>query len=364
MASSKARTSSFSRNLSSASTPQIPGLKHGPNGTMFLSSGIEDLDKILGGGFTLGSLVMVMEDPEAPHHMLLLRNFMSQGLIHTQPLLYASPAKDPKGFLGTLPNPLTSKDDKSHVRETEQEKALRIAWQYKKYFGEQNLNSQRDGKAEYCNDFDLRKPLERHILIGQSIDCVSFQECSNVATLYDRCSTFLAPNHRLSTGEKGLEKLDGNRSDGGITCGGRIAIQSLCTPQCDFSNKDWEMLSFIRSLKSILRSSNAVAILTFPPSLLSPYFLKRWQHLADTLISVKTIPDEDKELSKLLTGYQDMIGLQNVHKVARINTQVPAILDATIYSMKLYKRRSLILECLNQAPVDGSSGTSYASSGS
>ncbi|KAG9155474.1 hypothetical protein Leryth_009897 [Lithospermum erythrorhizon] len=109
-----------------------------------------------------------------------------------------------------------------YVRETEQEKALRIAWQYKKYFGEQNLNSQRDGKAEYCNDFDLRKPLERHILIGQSIDCVSFQECSNVATLYDRCSTFLAPNHR---------------SDGGITCGGRIAIQSLCTPQCDFSNK-------------------------------------------------------------------------------------------------------------------------------
>lgn len=32
--------------------------------------------------------------------------------------------------------------------------------------------------------------------------------------------------------------------------------------------------------------------------------------------------DEDKELAKLLTGYQDMVGLLNVHKVARINTQV------------------------------------------
>lgn len=68
----------------------------------------------------MGSLVMVMEDPEAPHHMLLLRNFMSQGLVHKQPLLYASPAKEPRGFLGTLPKPVSSKDDKSHDRETEQ----------------------------------------------------------------------------------------------------------------------------------------------------------------------------------------------------------------------------------------------------
>lgn len=75
---------------------------------------------ILGGGFALGSLIMVMEDPEAPHHMLLLRNYMAQGLMHNQPLLYASPSKDPKGFLGTLPNPIPPKDDKPHDHGTEQ----------------------------------------------------------------------------------------------------------------------------------------------------------------------------------------------------------------------------------------------------
>lgn len=63
---------------------------------------------------------MVMEDSEAPHHMLLLRNFMSQGLVHNQPLLYASPSKDPKGFLGTLPSPTSSKDNKSRDRDTDQ----------------------------------------------------------------------------------------------------------------------------------------------------------------------------------------------------------------------------------------------------
>lgn len=85
--------------------------------------------------------------------------------------------------------------------------------------------------------------------------------------------------------------------------------------------------------------------------------------MADTLLSVKAIQDEDKELAQLLTGYQDMVGFLNVHKVARINTQVPVILEATTFSIKLQKRRYLVLECLNQAPVDGSSGTSYGTSG-
>ncbi|KAJ0719508.1 hypothetical protein HanLR1_Chr08g0282531 [Helianthus annuus] len=43
---------------------------------------------------------------------------------------------------------------------------------------------------------------------------------------------------------------------------------------------------------------------------------------------------------------------------------VPVILDATTYSMKLQKRRSLVLECLNQAPVDGASGSSGSCSSS
>ncbi|KAM7523841.1 hypothetical protein LguiA_013743 [Lonicera macranthoides] len=352
MAATKTRTSSFSRNFSTPATTSTPGLKYGPNSTLFVSSGIPDLDKILGGGFALGSLVMVMEDTEAPHHMLLLRNFMSQGLVHNQPLLYASPSRDPRTFLGTLPNPASSKDDKSHNRDTEQEKALRIAWQYKKYFGEHQQNSDglRDGKQlEYCNDFDLRKPLERHFLTGQLIDCISLQDCANLTTFRDRCSTFLSQLPRY---------------DGKISCAGRIAIQSFCAPQCEFSSMEWEMLSLIRSLKSMVRSSNAVAVITFPSSVVSPSFSKRCQHLADTLLSVKAIPDEDKELATLLTGYQDMVGLLNIHKVARLNTQVPAILEATTFSMKLRKRRLLVLECINQAPVDGSSGTSYATSGS
>lgn len=63
---------------------------------------------ILGGGFLLGSVVMVIEDADAPHHLLLLRSFMSQGIMHRQPLLFAGTSKEPRAFLGTLPSPVSS----------------------------------------------------------------------------------------------------------------------------------------------------------------------------------------------------------------------------------------------------------------
>lgn len=44
MAAPNVRTSSFSRNRSVVSSPQTPGLKCGPNGTTFVSTGIRDLD--------------------------------------------------------------------------------------------------------------------------------------------------------------------------------------------------------------------------------------------------------------------------------------------------------------------------------
>ncbi|EHA8588828.1 putative Elongator complex protein 4 [Cocos nucifera] len=188
-------SSSFSRNPSAPSaaapSPPVPGVKPGPSGAAFVSSGIPDLDKILGGGFLLGSVVMVMEDADAPHHLLLLRNFMSQGIVHRQPLLFASPAKDPRAFLGTLPSPVSSsKEERQRAQgldpdAKDKEKGLRIAWQYRKYFGERQVPElhNRGTEWDFCNDFDLRKPLERQMFRTQQIDCISIQDTGNLAVL-------------------------------------------------------------------------------------------------------------------------------------------------------------------------------------
>lgn len=365
------RSGSFVRNLAPAVHVQAVGAKLGPNGAPLVSTGFADLDKVLGGGIPVGGILMIMEDIEAPHHLLLLRYFMAQGLVHDQPLLYASPLTLPQAFLGTLPSVVQAKDDKSEIegspKHTKGEN-LRIAWQYRKYFNENQsvethkfqqpelstfsrtaksklLGSGLTGnKYEFCSNFDLRKPMERSLLNAANVECVNLQAISDLSVFHEQCTSFLS---KLS------------RAQGGISQIGRIAIQSLCAPQCRHSNLDWEMLSFLKSLRAALRVSNAVAMITCPSSLLTPFFCTRWQHLADIVLSVKAIPDEDKELASLLTDYQDMVGFVHVHKMARINTQVPTILEANTYSLKLLHKRIVILERLNQAPVDASSGESY-----
>uniref|UniRef100_A0A0E0HTZ6 Elongator complex protein 4 n=1 Tax=Oryza nivara TaxID=4536 RepID=A0A0E0HTZ6_ORYNI len=349
--------SSFSRAAAPhvASSSTAAGVKLGPNGAAFVSSGIPDLDRILGGGFLIGSVVMIMEDSDAPHHLLLLRSFMAQGVVHKQPLLFAGPMKEPRLFLGTLPAVASSKEDgrqrgmgagtNSDGRTSDE--ALRIAWQYKKYFGEEKTShaEHRDNKQEFSNDFDLRKPLERHLLNAQNIESLKKETLlvSSRTVVPHSC-----PNFREKMVE--MRMLDG------------LLYNHYVHHNADtLRRKDWDMVSFIRSLKAMVRASNAVAVITFPNTVLSSSFCKRWQHLADTLLSIKAIPDEDKELAKLLTGYQDMVGFLHVHKVAQTNSQVPVILEASTFSLKLRKRRSLVLERLNQAPVDGSGGPSHAS---
>ncbi|GMH15317.1 hypothetical protein Nepgr_017158 [Nepenthes gracilis] len=179
MAAIKFPSSSFSRNPLVGSTSQNPTLKPGPNSSVFISSSVPGVDEILGGGLCLESLIIVMEDPKAPHHVLLLRNFIAQSLVQNQPLLYAKPSKDSKFFLGTLPSPMLSHDNKPHDR-VEQEKGLKIAWQYKKYFeeGEQTSNN-RNNKLKYCNDCDLWKTWKRHILTRKPIECVSMEDSTN-----------------------------------------------------------------------------------------------------------------------------------------------------------------------------------------
>lgn len=55
-----------------------------------------------------------------------------------------------------------------------------------------SFNTIADNKQEFSKDFDLRKPLERHLLNGQNIECISTQDADNLRDLQDRCSTFLS----------------------------------------------------------------------------------------------------------------------------------------------------------------------------
>ncbi|CAI9302906.1 unnamed protein product [Lactuca saligna] len=134
MATWKVRTSSFSKNFSAAPASSVPGLKYGPNGTIFLSLGIPDLDS----------------NPNTPilYFIKASKQDFHVSRSSTQPTYsLCKLIKNPRAFLGTLPTTLVPKDDKSRNIDAEQ-KDLRIAWQYKKYLGENKQHNEERGMME------------------------------------------------------------------------------------------------------------------------------------------------------------------------------------------------------------------------
>ena len=56
-----------------------PGTRPGLHGQTLVSSGHADLDRLLGGGLPLGSLLLLLEDGWSGHHATLLRYFLAEG---------------------------------------------------------------------------------------------------------------------------------------------------------------------------------------------------------------------------------------------------------------------------------------------
>lgn len=140
---------SFVRGGKAANRILPPGTRPGLHGQILTSSGLADLDKILGGGLPLGTLIVVLEDSFAPHHLILLRYFLAQGVQNQQSLFFTSPLPSPRSFLSTLPGVSESHGEKRGSQKTkgeeggrsetqEKDDGLRIAWQYRRFISEKD----------------------------------------------------------------------------------------------------------------------------------------------------------------------------------------------------------------------------------
>eukprot|EP00897_Mesotaenium_endlicherianum_P005134 jgi/Mesen1/4649/ME000241S03690 len=466
---------------------------------------------ILNGGLPLGTLLLVLEDPFGPHHLLLLRYFLAQGVAHSQPLLLGSPLPSPHAFLGTLPS-VTQEEppsaDQSSGKQTpgggssQGADGLKIAWQYRRFLSEQDALQQRrlrqlDARAaplvapsserasapppgspqhsdvlpggthaeasssgshaefpsdttlrssgvdtwqaqenpslsnhpslsatssqpgstavnsalssdagsgvsskgefertghsegvaplsdrphaaaasggqvssfraggsgrrvrgpphatakgppgvalaEFCSAFDLRKPLERPALRQVEAHCVSTSSPeATLPALYSMCSKFASNLPRAGAGR-------GARV-------GRVVLMSLGAPHCSHASspnsggvegQEWELLQFVAALKGQLRASATVGMLTVAPALHSPSFVARLQHIADGVLSLEALAEDDKETAALVADYADVTGL----------LRVPNVPETSAYAIKVIRRRRVSLELLQAPPMDASGG--------
>lgn len=122
-------------------------------GQFVISSGVSSLDDVVGGGFPLGSLVLIKTDRGTAYGNLLLRYFAAQGFVDRHASVFVAGDGDPEVVLKSLPKPLDGSaagsvgagrsqedDDEDDDEEgqglttgQQQEKSddLKIAWRYK-----------------------------------------------------------------------------------------------------------------------------------------------------------------------------------------------------------------------------------------
>lgn len=56
------------------------GTRPGLRGQTLISTGMADLDRLLGGGLPLGSLLLLCEDPHSQQHLNFIRYFLAEGV--------------------------------------------------------------------------------------------------------------------------------------------------------------------------------------------------------------------------------------------------------------------------------------------
>ena len=148
------------------------------------SVGWASLDELLGGGIPLGSILTVKSDYDSGYCDILLKSFISQGILHGHTVILASLDTAPRDFVTGCPSkcdvPVSA--ERPETRDTGSKEKMKIAWRYntmntvdqrnvllKAKSGNASLNEgmisdlQLDLPA-YCHPLDLVKPIDPQLL--------------------------------------------------------------------------------------------------------------------------------------------------------------------------------------------------------
>lgn len=126
-------TSSFQRKVKSK-LPDIPGTYPSLyNSQLLVSSGIPDLDTLLGGGLAVGTVLVISEDFSGNFSRLMLKYFLAEGVVNQHSLLVTDSSPDAKIITNSLPSFELSKSPGSgntNESESASDEKMKIAWRY------------------------------------------------------------------------------------------------------------------------------------------------------------------------------------------------------------------------------------------
>ncbi|KDQ20261.1 hypothetical protein BOTBODRAFT_101537 [Botryobasidium botryosum FD-172 SS1] len=319
--------SAFKRRLPKTTHPAIPGTRQNLStpSILELSTGIPSFDDILGGGLPLGCVLLVLTpDPHAAWGDLVQKYFIAQGLAGGQGVcVVADRAEDvvqgamwvhqgdakgqPSGEGDADPDADGEGEGEGDAQAEDADTKVKIAWRYERMKQFQTSVPAQSTSSEYCHTFDLNKTIPPSIISGAS-------QSGQLSTLG------VAGGH--DSFQTALRDIETAVSLTAPRRALRLSVPDLGGPQWG-DTKPTQLFQFLYSLRVMIRTSPAAALVTLPYYLSRPSvdagWIQKLGYLCDGCISLTSF-GADPSLSSLFQTYH---GSLQVHSAPSPNTLLP-----------------------------------------
>jgi elongator complex protein 4 len=238
------------------------------NGQYMVSSGLRQLDTILGGGLVLGTALLLEEDVHSDHARTLLAYAMAEATSQGHKVLLVADMdeRDIGQLIQSLPYNLSlNNEELPEAKAADQESAeagseLKIAWQYQKYLSA-DTNPITQGTSQrpkvsvsenYCCSYDLARRMQPQLLEQHPITVIS--TCNEpAAVVLNRVREFLDANS-------------------GTVC--QLVMPSI--HRCDHVDADpvADRLRLFLAIKHLIRERMASCLVTIKPGEVSAQMLR------------------------------------------------------------------------------------------
>ncbi|CAG8583614.1 6761_t:CDS:2, partial [Diversispora eburnea] len=279
------------------------------------------------GGIPVGTILLIKEDRYTGFSKLLLKYYLSQGIVSGHDILFTSAEENPESFIKGLPW-ITNDDELDKLndggvgyddneRSNEGEEKMTIAWRYKKLKKfESGIN-----KKPFCQSFDLTKSIPQSAIDSASMtlidSCTWDNEYKNPFNkLLSMIRKVVDKNFRSVVSTQGIEQRN-------IL---RIGIHSIASPSWQ-SNSPQDIFIFFHALRSLLRFSYSSAVITIPAYLYGS-FIRRIEHISDAVIELESFAGSSATVNSAYSA--EYHGLFHVHKLPSINSLIPPSIKLSI----------------------------------
>jgi len=278
------------------------------------STGVPQLDYLIGGGMPIGTLMLIEEDYAGSYAKLLMKYFLSEGVYSNHSSCFSTLSQSPQSIIQNLPSveekDKSSKENKAlpgQVQsQAEASEQLNIAWRYQNKAYEASDLGANSGRT-----FNLNIPISKEVLSQRDIEICDISDCNE-----NVCTDLLGKIHEHVKNKQFL-----------ITPGAQMKKSLVRVGVLSLGDILWgedsnNILTFLLGLRALLRNCMGVGIVTIPSTLHQDENLAlKLRSIADFVINL-TAFDSQENVSPV---YKDYHGIIKVCRIASLGVLTPPL---------------------------------------